>query len=158
MAGNMHEECCPPFDPAAWDGQEIHWEGKPFLKTQVRSVLRIPLNFGAVMRRSMATIEQAGVAAEAPIVLAANCTLWRTDVYIAVARAAPELPTVNLSGDYLAKVFEGPFSRMGRWIKEMQAFAQGRGWTPSRLLFYYTTCPKCAKRTGRNHVVILAQR
>jgi hypothetical protein len=47
---------------------------------------------------------------------------------------------------------------MGRWIKEMQAFAQGRGWTPSRLLFYYTTCPKCAKRTGRNHVVILAQR
>lgn len=62
----------------------------------------------------------------------------------------------SLSGTFLTKVFEGPYSNMRQWIEEMKSFVQSQGKTLERLLFYYTTCPKCAKKHGSNPVVLLA--
>jgi hypothetical protein len=39
----------------------------------------------------------------------------------------------------------------------MKAGVQGQGKELGRLYFYYSTCPKCARKRGRNCVVILAQ-
>jgi hypothetical protein len=63
----------------------------------------------------------------------------------------------TISGIFLSKVFEGHFSNIGKWIKEMQAFVATKGKPIRKLYFYYTTCPKCAKKYGKNYVVILAQ-
>ena len=32
-----------------------------------------------------------------------------------------------------------------------------KGKVAKQLLFYYTTCPKCAKAYGKNYVVLFAQ-
>jgi hypothetical protein len=151
------DECCPRFDPEPWDGKEFRWQDRRFVKDRVRSFLHVPLNFGAVMRRNVAAIEAAGAAPETMLVLADENSLWGADVYIEVTKDVPGATMAGISGTFLSKVFEGPYRNMGKWIKQMKAFVQGRGKSLGRLYFYYTTCPKCAKKYGKNYVAILAQ-
>ena len=63
----------------------------------------------------------------------------------------------TISGIFLAKVFEGPFRNMWKWVEEMNRYVTAKGKTVRQMYFYYTTCPKCAKKYGKNYVVILAQ-
>ena len=150
-------ECCPRFDPKSWDNKEVTWEKKLFLQDHVVSFLHIPLNYGAVMKRSMAAIEAAGAVSDERIFLTDENSLWGADVYIAVSKDIPGARTATLSGTFLAKVFEGPYRNMRNWIEEMKSFVKGKGKIFQKLYFFYTTCPKCAKKYGKNYVVILAQ-
>ena len=150
-------ECCPEFDPQPWDDRLITWEMQPFLQDRVRSFLHIPLNFRAVMKRSMAAIEAAGATPGEMIVLSDENSLWGADVYIAVSKDVPGMRIATLSGTYLAKVFEGPYRNMKNWIAEMKTFVESKGKNLRKLYFFYTTCPKCSKRHGKNYVVIVAQ-
>jgi hypothetical protein len=149
--------CCPVFDPAPWDEQEITWHDKPFVKDRVRSVLHIPLNFPAVMKRNIPPIALAGALPEPMIVLADENSLWGADIYIEVTDDVPGARMAAISGTFLTKVFEGPFKNTRHWIDEMRRFVKGRGKETKQLLFYYTTCPRCAKIHGKNYVVLLAR-
>jgi len=113
MSMNEPTGCCPRFEPAPWDDKVITWEAKLFLQDRVVSFLRIPLNFGAVMKRSMATIEAAGAIPDQMVVLSDENSLWGADVYIAIAKDIPGARTTTVSGTFLAKVFEGSFGNMG---------------------------------------------
>jgi hypothetical protein len=150
-------ECCPKFDPNPWVDKEISWEKKLFLQDRVISFLHIPLNFGAVMKRSVATIEAAGAMPDDVIVLSDENSLWGADVYIAISKDIPGARTATLSGTFLTRVFEGPYRNMRKWIEEMKSFVKSKGKELKKLYFYYTTCPKCVKKYGKNYVVILAQ-
>ena len=61
-----------------------------------------------------------------------------------------------LSGTFLVKVFEGPYRNVPQWMAEMKSFVQSKGKAVRKLLIYYTTCPKCAKKHGKNYVLFLA--
>jgi hypothetical protein len=154
---NPNEECCPKFDPQPWAERELRWEGRRFVRDRVTSLFHIPLNFGAVMKRCIAAIQAAGAMADSRIVLADENSLWGADVYVEATRDVPGARMATLSGTFLAKVFEGPYRNMSQWVKEMKAFVAGKGKPIHRLYFYYTTCPVCAKKYGKNYVVILAQ-
>jgi len=82
-------------------------------------------------------------------------SLWGADVYISVGREVPGAENVAISGTFLSKVFEGPYQNVRKWIQEMNGFVASRGKQIKRLFCYYTTCPKCAKKYGKNYVVIL---
>jgi hypothetical protein len=64
---------------------------------------------------------------------------------------------VKLSGNYVSKVYDGPYGQAPRFIKDMEAFLNGQGKHAKRFYFYYTTCPKCAKKYGHNYIVLLAE-
>lgn len=149
--------CCPPFRPETWDAREITWQGKIFVKDRVRSFLHFPLNFGAVMQRNIAKIEAAGAMPDEFMVLSDENSLWGSDIYIAVSREVPGAQMSTLSGTFCAKVFEGPYKNIRTWITEMQRYVAERKRSIRRLLFYYTTCPRCAKHYGKNYVVLLAE-
>jgi len=150
-------ECCPRFEPEPWDDKVISWDKKRFLQDRIRSFLHIPLNFAAVMKRSMAAIEAAGATPDEMIVLSDENSLWGADVYVAIAKDIPGARTTTLSGTFLAKVFEGPYRDLRKWIEEMKSFVKGKGKPLRKMYFFYTTCPKCSKKYGKNYVVILAQ-
>jgi hypothetical protein len=38
--------CCPRFNPEGWEGAELHFRDKPFLRADTISALHIPLNMG----------------------------------------------------------------------------------------------------------------
>ncbi len=157
MSQAKPEECCPQFDPEPWDEKELEWTEKRFVKDRVRSFVHIPLNFGSVMKRNMAAIEAAGAKPETMVVLSDEKSPWSADVYIEVTKDVPGTTMASLSGTFLSKVFEGPYRNMRKWIEAMTAFVESEGKKPQKLYFYYTTCPKCAKKYGKNYVAILAQ-
>lgn len=157
MSDEQTDECCPPFDPEPWNEKELTWEHRKFMKDRVKSFLHIPLNFGGVMVRNMAAMEAADAVPETPVVLSDENSLWGADVYIEVTKDVPGANMTTLSGTFLSKVFEGPYSNLRKWIEEMKAYVQGKGKQLRKLYFFYTTCPKCAKKYGKNYVAILAQ-
>lgn len=157
MSDHDSVECCPKFDPAPWDEKELHWQDRLFVKGRVTSFLHIPLNFGAVMTRLVGAIKSADAWPEEMVVLADENSLWGADVYVAATREVPGASMARISGTFLSKVFEGPYRNMRQWIEEMKAFVQGKGKSPRKLYSFYTTCPKCAKKYGKNYVAILAQ-
>ena len=149
--------CCPRFEPEPWEGAEVTWENKQFVTDRVRSFFHIPLNFGSVMKRNAALIEAADAMPENVIVLADENSLWGADVYIDVTGDVPGARMASISGTFLSKVFEGPYKIIRFWIKEMVEYVKSQGKELKKMYFYYTTCPKCAKKYGKNYVVLLAQ-
>lgn len=151
------EQCCPRFDPEPWDEKTITWQAKRFVKDRVTSLFHIPLNYGAVMARNTSAINAAHAGTEARIILTDENSLWGADVYFEVSKDIPGAEMVAISGTFLCKVFEGPYRNIGGWIEEMKAYAGNQGKSVRKLYFYYTTCPNCAKKYGKNYVVILAE-
>jgi hypothetical protein len=149
--------CCPRFNPEPWDGKILTWQGKRFVQDRVTSLFHIPLNYGAVMTRMNTAIRAAGAELEAPVMLADENSLWGADVYVEVGKDVPGVKMAAISGTFMSKVFDGPFSQIGRWVEAMKAWLSSEGKSYSKLYFYYTTCPKCAKKYGKNYVVLLAQ-
>ena len=157
MVATPNEICCPKFDPQPWDECEIKWENKRFVTDRVRSFLHIPLNFGGVMIRNMALIEAAGAKPEDMIVLSDENSLWGADVYISVTKDVPQAKAATLSGTFMCKAFEGPYKDVRKWCGQMQDYVRAAGKELKHMYFYYTTCPKCAKKYGKNYVVLLAK-
>ena len=154
---NVEKECCPKFDPAPWQERRVALDGKKFVQDRVRSFLRIPLNFGAVMERNMAAIQAAGAEPPNMIVLSDENSLWGADVYLEVSQDVPGLRMASIPGTFLAQAYEGPYRDIPKWIADLKRRIAGQGKTLRRLLFFYTTCPKCAQKYGRNYVVLFGQ-
>jgi hypothetical protein len=152
-----NEECCPRFNPVPWDEQEITWLNKRFVQDRVTSLFHIPLNYGTVMERNDKIIRAADAYPEIMLTLTDENSLWGADVYIEVNKDIANASMTSLSGTFLTKVFEGPYRNISAWIEEMQAYVAAKGKYAKKLYFYYTTCPKCAKKYGENYVVIFAE-
>jgi hypothetical protein len=157
MSTNNTEVCCPRFNPEPWDGKVITWQNKRFVQDRVTSLFHIPLNYGAVMTRNLSAIRAAGATTGTRIILTDENSLWGADVYIEVSKDVPNAKMSAISGTFLSKVFEGSYRNMGAWIGEMEAYVAAKDKRLRKLYFYYTTCPKCAKKYGKNYVVILAE-
>lgn len=157
MNTSNNEECCPRFNPEPWDEKIITWKNKRFIQDRVTSFFHIPLNYGAVMARNQKAIRDADAFTESRIILTDENSLWGADVYIEASKDLPDKKMLTLSGTFLSKVFEGPYRDMGKWIDSMKAYVERMKKTSGKMYFYYTTCPKCAKKYGKNYVVILVK-
>lgn len=154
---NSETGCCAKLDTKLWDGRELDWKDKLFLKDHIRSFLHIPLNFGSVISRDHAAVQNAAAYPEEPFWLTDEVSPWGSDVYLAVDRAIDGAQIEKLSGKFLTKVFEGPYRNAGKWVRDMEEHVARQGQTTKKLYFYYATCPRCAKHYGKNHVVLFAQ-
>ncbi len=150
--------CCPRFHPEDWEGAELHFRDKPFVRATVAEAMHIPLNMGRVFTRVNTHMEAAhSVDPDGFIVLSRDLSPWKGEHYFAASVPVPDEDMTTLSGDFATKVFEGPYSQAGAWFKQMQALASERGKPDAGIWFYYTTCPKCAKVYGKNYVVGLVE-
>jgi hypothetical protein len=64
---------------------------------------------------------------------------------------------MKLSGKFLSKVYEGPFKNTGKWCKDFEKYAESKNSKIKKWYMWYTTCPKCAKKYGKNYVAVIAQ-
>jgi hypothetical protein len=150
-------ECCPKFDPKPWDGTMLDWTNKRFIKDKVFTLFYMPMNFGAAMKRLMGTIEKAGATVPDYVCLSDHTSKWNMDLYLAVDKEIPGATNTTLSGKFLCRVYEGPYKDTGKWCKDFENYAQGKGLNIKKWYMWYTTCPKCAKKYGKNYVVIIGQ-
>jgi len=150
-------ECCPPFEPAPWDDKMITWEDKKFIKDKVCTLFYMPMNFGKVMKRLDKTVKEAGATMPDWLCLSDHTSKWNMDLYLAVDKEIPGAENVTLSGKFFSKVYEGSYSNTGKWCKDFETLARSKGFHIKKLFMWYTTCPKCAKKYGKNYVVILGE-
>lgn len=150
-------ECCPRFEPTPWDGSTIEWENKKFIKDHVCTFFYMPLNFGAVMKRVTGKIDRAGATMPLGLCLSDHTSKWNMAIFIDVDKDVPDAENVTISGKFLSKVYEGNFKETGNWCKDFEAFAKTQSLEILKWYMWYTTCPKCAKKYGKNYVVIFGQ-
>ena len=89
--------------------------------------------------------------------LSDHTSKWNMDIYVAVNKEIPNAENVTLSGKYLFKVYEGPFSDTKKWCEDFEKYAKGKKLKMGKGYMWYTTCPKCAKKYGKNYVVIVGE-
>ncbi|MDE2181850.1 MAG: hypothetical protein KGJ78_02385 [Alphaproteobacteria bacterium] len=149
--------CCPRFEPNGWDDQEFHFRDKAFVHTRTHSAFHIPLDVGSMFKRTWRAIRDAHADGNEFIVMSDESAMWHGEHYFSVEHDVPGAENIKLTGDFLTHVFEGPYSKAPEWAREMKQIVAYRGRQMGRLYFYYTTCPKCAKKYGKNYVVGIAQ-
>ncbi len=167
--------CCPPFDPSLYreaDGVDykiLQWNSKPFIKEGTWCFYYVPLSYGKALGRATKKLEDAGAALpEKDAIVLSDCdSAWYSTMLVSSAKEeVPGAEMVTLSGTYLAKVFEGEYKEMCEWIKATKSLVaqlkeekkvECEDVEKMQFLFYYTTCPKCAKKYGKNFVVVFAK-
>ena len=151
------EECCPKFDPAPWDEKTHQWQDKKFIKDKVFTLFYMPMNFGTVIKRLNKKVAQSHGAIPEWLCLSDHRSKWNMDLYVAVDKDIPEANNVTISGEFFSKVYEGPYKDTGKWCKEFEGFIKNKNLDIQKEYMWYTTCPKCAKKYGKNYVVIIAK-
>lgn len=154
---NQNEECCPKFDPVPWDGKVLEWGNKKFIKGKVFTLFFMPVNFGSVIVKLMAKVKDAGAGTPENLCLSDHTSRWNMDLYLAVDKEIPEAENVVLSGRFFSKVYEGDFKETGEWCRDFENIAKERGMKIEKWYMWYTTCPKCAKKYGKNYTVIVGK-
>lgn len=79
------------------------------------------------------------------------------DLYLAVDKEIQGAENTSLGGRFLSKVYEGPFKDTGKWSEDFKQYAKKEGFEIRKWYMWYTTCPKCAKKYGKNYVVIISE-
>lgn len=151
------EICCPEFDPIPWDDKIFNWENKRFIKDKVFTIFYMPMNFGQVMKRLDRKVSDAGATMPDNLGLSDHTSKWNMDIYLAVDKEVPDAENVTLSGKFFSKVYEGPFKDTGKWCSDFESIAKTKGFTIKKWYMWYTTCPKCAKKYGKNYVVVICE-
>ncbi len=155
---NNTTNCCPRFNPTGWDNTHLHFEDKKFLRATTRSAMHIPWNMGQVFTRVQEHIEDANAADPATeVVLSRDTSAWEAEHFFAVDKDVPDEEMTTLSGDFITRVFEGPYRSAKDFEHDMQIAAKAMGKQAKAVYFFYTTCPKCAKAYGENYMVGVAQ-
>ena len=150
--------CCPRFKPDNWDDQQLSFKNKLFVKVKTRSIFHIPINIGSVYPKTFADIKAAEAHSDDNfVILSYDPSPWTGDHYFAVTRDVPGHQMVEITGEFLTKVFEGPYKNTPKWLKEMETYLKAKGREAKKTYFFYTTCPKCAKIYGKNYAVAVSE-
>jgi hypothetical protein len=153
--------CCPEFDPTLWDDQTHKWQEKLFIKDTVPQLFHIPLpwKMNQTISRMWNKARETNAAPDLKdfLMLAYDPSPWKSEFYLSVTKEIPGTENTKLTGTFLSKVFDGPYNAVPKWIQEMDQFVAAKGKTTQKYYFYYTTCPKCAKKYGHNYVVAFVQ-
>jgi hypothetical protein len=158
MAQNTENDiCCPKFEPAPWAEKVFNWENKKFIKDSVFTLYYMPVNFGSAMRKIDKKVKEAGAEIPGWLCLSDHTSPWNMDLYLAVDKMIPNAKNLSLSGKFVSKVYEGPYKETGNWQKHFAGWCAEKGYKPVKTYMWYTTCPKCAKKHGKNYVVLVAE-
>lgn len=150
--------CCPRFKPEAWDEKTLHFEKMKFVKVCTKSLFHIPLNMGSVFPKTFNDIKNANAFnSDNFVILSYDPSAWKTEHYFSVSQAVPGHEIVEMDGDFLTKVFEGPYKNAPQWCRDMETYVQNKGFALKKTYFFYTTCPKCAKTYGKNYLVAISE-
>lgn len=137
------------------------WPEKPFIRDSIPAFFHLPLPFMIVkmIGQMWGMAKNAVCAPEMSefLLLAKDPSLWKSEHCLSVTGEIPGADIVTLSGEFLSKVYDGPYNVVPKWIKDITHYTAESGKEMKDLYFFYTTCPKCAKKYGHNYVVAFAR-
>jgi hypothetical protein len=149
--------CCPELNPDLWDMKYFDWNDKKFIADKVFTLLYVPLNFGAAMKRFDKRLRDAGATSTDGLCLSLQRSKWSMELLLAVDGEITGADNRAISGRIFSKVYEGAYNNTGKWWKDFKQVVAQKGHVLKNCYMWYTTCPKCAKKYGKNHVVIFGE-
>ena len=154
-------DCCLKFDPVPFDRKTHRWKNRLFIRDTLPQLFHMPLPFmvGRMIQRLWNKARKADAAPDLAdfLWLAYDPSPWRAEHFIYVTKEVPDAENVKISGTFVSMVFDGPYNSVPKWIKELNEYLTSKGKMSKKTYFYFTTCPKCAKKYGHNYVVAFAQ-
>lgn len=105
----------------------------------------------------MEKVEKAGAQTPDYIYLSDHTSKRNMDLYVAVDKELPDAENITISGNFFGKVYEGDFKNTNKWCKDFDAYTTSNHMKIEKQYMRYTTCPKCAKKYGKNYVAILGK-
>ncbi|MCF8301899.1 MAG: hypothetical protein K9I94_01385 [Bacteroidales bacterium] len=158
---NNQHECCPPVDTSVWNHKTHEWENKLFIKASIPLFFHMPFpsKVNKVITQLWEQANEAGTDMEEKdfLLLARDDSAWKGHYYLAVDKEIPGADNTKISGTFISRVFDGPYSGIPRYIKTMNKELEEQGKKAKDYYFYYTTCPKCAKKYGHNYIIAFAE-
>ncbi len=151
------EICCPEFNPEQWQEKEFEWKDKNFVLTKVFTLFYIPINFGGAMRRLDNAVRNAGGNILDNMALSDHTSKWNMNIYAAVDKHIEGAENVTMSGRFISKVYEGDFKETSAWMNDFDEYVGKKNLKIIKTYMWYTTCPKCAKKYGKNYTVIIGK-
>ena len=82
---------------------------------------------------------------------------FKSELYLSVTGTVPNANNVKISGTFLSKVFDGPYNAIPKYIKEMDGYLASKGKKSKKYYVHYAYCPKCAKESGHNYIILFAE-
>lgn len=150
--------CCPVFDPIPWDKKTFELDHMKFAKASTKSLFYTPLNLGKVFTKAQEAIDRASANMETGyLILSQDVSKWKADHYFRVSKDVPGLEMTTLSGTFMTRTFDASFRDFPKLIKELEEWINSQGHSMKEFYVFYTTCPKCAKVYGHNHMVFFGR-
>ena len=157
MDNQKNNHCCEEFNPIPWDNKEFNWENKKFIKGSVFTLFFMPINFASVIIKMFNKVQSVNGQIQDSLCLSDHTSKWNMDLYLAVDKEIPGAKNITLSGKYISKVYEGDLKDTGKWCKDFEDYVKSKNMKVKKWYMWYTTCPKCAKKFGKNYVVIISE-
>lgn len=159
---NQKDVCCPKLDIKKWEGKTHNWKNKLFIKESIPTFFHIP--FPPSIAKKITKMWQAAEDAKANIpqkdevlVLFADPTPFRSDIYLSVSKKVANTNNTSLSGTFISKVYDGSYNAVPNFIKDMDQYLSEQGKVAKRYYIHYAYCPKCAAKFKKNHMVLFAE-
>ena len=155
------QECCPEFNPEPWDNKTHEWINKPFIRKNLPQFMHVPLPFiyAKTLGKMWKDAQDAGAAPEIKdfLLLAYDPSPWKSELFMNVTKEVPGAENIKLTGTFISKVFDGPYNHIPKYLNEFRSYLESVEKKAKKYYFYYTTCPKCAKKYGHNYIVAFAE-
>ena len=161
-----NEECCPKFHPEKWDEKTFQWEEKSFVKEAVPALFHIP--FPPMIEKKIVKmtdlVEKANKTEankEETLVLFSDPTPFKSEIYLSTTDNVPGANNAPLSGTFMAKVFDGSYNAVPKFIKFMKKYLAKK--VPEKLMknedyfIHYAYCPRCQQKFHHNYMIIFAK-
>ena len=160
----MNEEkiCCPKFNPEKWDQKTFSWDQKLFIKETVPALFHVPFFplIGKKITKMCQLVEKEKVAEadiENTLMLFHDPTAFKSEIYVSVTGPVEGANNASLSGTFMAKVFDGGYNDIPKFVKIMDGYLAETGKKAKDYYVHYAYCPKCAKKYGNNYMILFAK-
>ncbi len=157
----QNEECCPEFNPDKWNEKSFKWKDKPFIKESIPTFFHIPIP--SMIGKKVKKMNDLVVASKAEpekqdiLLMFHDPSPFKSEMYMSVTKSIENANNTTLSGEFEAKVFDGPYNAIPKFIKEMQPYLKGKAKTARDYFVHYAYCPKCSKKYNHNYMILFAE-
>lgn len=157
-----NDVCCPKFNPEKLNEKTHNWENKLFIKDSMRTLFHIPLasTINSKVTKMCKLAEESKMIEsdiENTLLLFRDPSAFRSEIYLSVAGNVPGADNVAISGNFISKVFSGPYKAVPKFMKEMDEYLKSQNKKATDYYIHYAYCPKCAEKYGDNYMVIFAK-
>jgi hypothetical protein len=160
---DVSKQCCPQFSPEKWDNKIFNWYDKPFIKESMITFFHLP--FPWILKSRITKLCQfadscnssENVKTDDVLLLFRDPSAFKSEIYLSVDKEIAKALNVKITGDFMAKVFSGPYKDVPKFIKLMDEYLSKEGKKAKDYYIHYAYCPKCAEKYGNNYMIIFTQ-